>query len=137
MQRQHQQIGPARHGLALAHRAADLRRPRQEDQHVAGVPLVDQQLHGFFHLDFEWLGRVRQMLDRKLEEPSSGSHDGTAAGAATFQVTRNRIGIEGCRHDYNSQLGPCPLQALQQCQRKIAFQMALMELIEHHGADSL
>ena len=78
------------------------------------------------------LGEYGRCCDRKLEQLSLGAHDG-----ATAKILRNRIGIEGRRHHHNSQIGPRPLQALQQCQREIAFKVALMELVEHDGGHAL
>ncbi len=53
------------------------------------------------------------------------------------KILRHGIGIEGRRHDHDSQIGPRLLQAFQQCQREIAFEVALMELIQHHGSHAL
>ena len=72
------------------------------------------------------------MFDRKVEQPSFGVHDG-----ATVKIFRHGIGIESRRHDHDSQIGPCPLQALQQRQREIAFEVALVKFIEHHGRHPL
>ncbi len=72
------------------------------------------------------------MLDRKFEEGSLGSNDGTAA-----KIFRDGICIERCRHHHDSQIGPRLLQAFQQCQREIAFEVALMELIEHYSSHAL
>ena len=72
------------------------------------------------------------MFDRKVEQPSFGMHDGT-----TVKIFRHGIGIESRRHDHDSQIGPRPLQALQQCQREIAFEVALMKFIEHHSRHPL
>ena len=35
-----------------------------------------------------------------------------------------------------AQLWPRLLQAFQQCQRQVAVQVALVELIQHHGGDT-
>jgi hypothetical protein len=45
--------------------------------------------------------------------------------------------IEGRRHDNDAQIGPLPLQTLQQCKREIAFQVALMKFIEHDSVDAI
>ncbi len=69
VQRQHQQPGPARDRLALAHGSSYLRRPRQESQNVSGGLLRDQQLKRFRQLCFQWLWRIGQMADREVELP--------------------------------------------------------------------
>jgi hypothetical protein len=50
MQWQHDQPGSVRNRLALPHRPPDLRSPRQEDQGVAKVFIVEQQLYRSLHL---------------------------------------------------------------------------------------
>ncbi len=50
---------------------------------------------------------------------------------------RHGSGIERRRHDHDAQLRPRLLQAFQQCQRQVAVQVALVELIQHHGGDTL
>jgi hypothetical protein len=72
------------------------------------------------------------VLDRKFEQGSFGSHDRTNA-----KILRHGIGFEGRRHDHDSQIGSRPLQAFQQCQGKVAFDVALMKLIEHNGGHAL
>ena len=125
---------PARRAtaLALAHRATDLRGPRQENQNVSRSVRCRSATPLHLYLRFEWLWRVRQMPDRKLEPGSLRAHDGTIA-----KILRHGSGIEGRRHDHDSQIGPRPLQAFQQCQREIAFEVALMKLIQHHRSHAL
>ena len=132
MQRKHQQSRPAGNRVARSHRTTNLHRSRQKHQSVAGVSGLDQQLHRVPHLCFEWLRRVRQMLDRKVEQPSFGTHDRT-----TVKIFRHGIGIESRRHDHDSQIGSRALQSLQQCQREIAFEVALVKFIEHHRRHAL
>ena len=72
------------------------------------------------------------MADREVELPPLGPQDRT-----TVEVLRHGTGIERRRHDHDPQIGPRLLQAFQQCQREIALQVALMELIQHHGGHAL
>ena len=77
MQRQHQQPGPARDRLALAHGTSYLRRSRQKSQNVSGGFLRDQQFKCIRQLCFQRLWRVGQMADRKIELPPLRSQDRT------------------------------------------------------------
>src|SRR6266481_10187244 len=68
------------------------------------------------------------MPDGQIEQLSRGPQNWTFA-----KIMRHRIGIELGRHNNDSQIGPGLLQAFQQCQRQVAIQMALMELIQHNS----
>ena len=67
------------------------------------------------------------MFDRKIKQFALRPDYRT-----TTQIPRHRNSVESCRHYDDQQIAPRPLQSFQQCQRKIAFQMALVEFIEHH-----
>ena len=71
------------------------------------------------------------MLNGKLEQRSGRTQD-----RATGKIFRNRLGLKSRRHNHDSQLRPCPLQSLQQRQRKIALQMAFVKLVEHNSVDT-
>jgi hypothetical protein len=72
------------------------------------------------------------MFDREVEQLSFGTDDGT-----TVKILSHGLGIESRRHYHNSEIGPRPLQAFQQCQREIAFKVALMEFVEHDCSHAL
>ena len=62
----------------------------------------------------------------------------TGVHAVAAQVRRDRRRVERRRHDDDPQIGPPrALQAPQQRQREVAFQMPLVEFVEHHAAHAL
>ena len=72
------------------------------------------------------------MSDREIEEAAFGAKDGAAA-----QIARDGRGVERGRHHDEAQIRPRGgLQAAEQGERQVAFQMALVELVEHHGVDA-
>ena len=77
-------------------------------------------------------GEYGRCLIAEVEQFPFGTDDGT-----TVKILRHGFGIESRRHDDDSQIGPRPLQAFQQRQREIAFEVALMEFIEHHCSHAL
>ena len=64
--------------------------------------------------------------------------DRRTACASSRQVRRDRRGVECRRHHHQLEIGPPrALQPAQQRQRQIAFQMALVEFVEHHAGHAL
>lgn len=132
MQRQYEQIRVSRQRRTQAHRAMNLRDPRQKDQDVPAVAFVQQQFDSVFDLNLKRFRRVGKMLNGEFEESSLRAHH-----RAVIQKIRYRRGIEGGRHDHDAQLRPCALQALQQCQGQIAFHVALVKLVEDNNIHAL
>jgi len=132
MQWQQEQLRTPCQRFALAHRPPNLRRSRQKSEDVSLVLFRKQHLQRLSHLYLQRLRRVGQMPDRKLKERSRGSHY-----RAVAQVFGNRRGLQCGRHHDNPQLRPSPLQPLQKRQSKIALQVPLMKLVEHHGSHAL
>ncbi|MDX6462832.1 MAG: hypothetical protein QOE55_6529 [Acidobacteriaceae bacterium] len=118
--------------FALAHGSPDLGDARKENQDTAGVLPGIQQFHSLPHLNMKWLGRVRQMPDRQLKQLSLRSKDRTI-----FKVSSYRRGIERGRHHDDAYLRPGALETLQECQRKIAVQVAFVEFVEDNRVDAL
>ncbi len=72
------------------------------------------------------------MSDRQIEEASFGAKHGAAA-----EIARDGRGVERGRHHDEAQIGPrSGLQATEQGEGEVAFQMALVELVEYDGVDA-
>ena len=121
-------------GRAGGLRAADFERPGQEDQDMSarargrrgvrarrppGLPAARRNAA---------CTRFRAGADVLPTEARAG-------GAAAPRYSRDRRGVQGGGHDDDLEIGPPrALQAPQQGQREIAFEMALVEFVEHHAA---
>ena len=111
-------------------RAADFGRAGQEDQHVALLRTPGQPPQRGGHLLFERRRGVRRVLDFQRVLAALGAHHARVA-----QVCGHGRGIERGGHHHQAQIGPAgALQAAEQRQRQVAFQVALVELVEHHGS---
>jgi hypothetical protein len=132
MQGKDQQTRLASDRFALTHGSADLGDARKENQDTAGVLPGIQQFHSVPHLNMKRLGGVRQMLDRQLKHLSLRPKDGTI-----FKVSSYRRRIERGRHHDDAYLRPGALETLQECQRKIAVQVTLVEFVEDNRVDAL
>jgi hypothetical protein len=132
MQGQNKQTRLASDRFALAHRSPDLNDPRKENQDTAGVLHGVQQFHSLPRLNMKRLGGVRQMPDRQLKQLSLRPKDRTI-----FKVSSYRRRIERGRHHNDAYLRPAALETLQECERKIAVQVALLEFVEDNRIDAL
>jgi hypothetical protein len=132
MQGQNKQTRLASDRLALAHGSPDLGDPRKENQDTTGVLPRTQQFHSLPRLNMKRLGGVRQMPDRQFKQLSLRSKDRTI-----FEISSYRRRIERGRHHDDAHLRPGALETLQECQREIAVQVALVEFVEDNRVDAL
>ena len=78
------------------------------------------------------MGRAA-VFDLDREASSFHVHD-----RAIAQEPGHRLGVKRGRHDNDDQVGTnLPADLTQKCQRQVAMQAALVELVEHDGADFL
>ena len=110
----------------------DLRGAGQEHQHVAVEAFAEQALQRRRPLAPRAVGRGRRVGDVEVVEAALGSQDGAAA-----EERGDRRGFQGGRHDHQAQVGAGgPLQASQQRQGEVAFEVALVELVEDDHVDA-
>ena len=112
--------------------ALDLAGARQEHQHVAVLVVAQHAAHRARHLRGQRpiVGRG-QVLDRDVE------HAALAADDVAAEEVGDRIGVERRGHRHHGQIGPVGLaQAAQPGEREIGRDVALVELVEHDGADA-
>ena len=84
------------------------------------------------HLVFHRRGRMRRVLDFERVLTSCRPKHGQRLRGA--KVLRDRRRVQRGGHDDDLEIRPArPLQAPQQGQREIAFEMALVEFVEHHA----
>ena len=103
----------------LGLRAADLRRAREEAEHVAAGPrehgahgLGERRARRVAHLDRM---RARRGLDHR----------------AAAEEARNRSGVERRRHHEQAQLGARAPRLAREGERQVGVEAALVELVEH------
>src|ERR1700704_399455 len=132
MQGQNKQTRLTSDRFALARRSPDLGDTRKENQDTAGVLPRIQQFHSLPCLNMKRLGRGRQMADRQLKQLSLRSKDRTI-----FKISSYRRRIERGRHHDDAYLRPDALETLQECQCKIAVEVALVEFVEDNRVDAL
>ncbi len=130
MQRQQLQRLRVLDSLQRALRLRDLAAPCQEHQYVARR-LRQRLLHGTAYLQRDRrAGRRRQVRDaHRIRAPGAGQ-------ARRVQPPRQTRVVQRCRHHQQAQIGPQRVLHLQRQRRAdIAMQVALVELVEHDGAD--
>jgi hypothetical protein len=132
MQGQDKQSILAGDRFALAHRPPDLRYAGQESKDIAGMLLGVQQLHSLPDLNVERLGGVRKMPDRQRILPSFRSDHG-----AVLKVSSYRRRVERSRHHDDANLWPSVLEALQECEGKVAVEVTFVEFVEDNRVDTL
>ena len=113
-------------------RAVDFAASRHENEDVAGRTAIDDPLDLLRRLrrDGAVVGRGKIAHLHRITLPFRNKN------RAFIQIRGNRLGIERGRHYDHRQIRPLRLlQMLHQCERDIAEQIALVELIENHRAD--
>ena len=131
MQRQQGEAGAAGERFALAECAVDLGCSGEEGEDVAGVAFGVEQRDSLADLRLQRLWRVRQMTHGERVLATCGAQDRAAA-----EIVRDRSGIERGGHDDEPQFGARALQALEQSEREVAVEVALVELVQHDGVDA-
>ena len=133
VQGKHAPTLPARDGGASSLGAADLARPGQKHKHVPGVPASGEPLQRARDPFLDGRGRVRRVLDfKRVLAPFAANH------ARTAQIRGDRRGIERRRHHHDAEVGPRgALEADQKGEREVAFEVALVEFVQHDTAGAL
>ena len=120
-------------GFAGASTASNFSSSGEENQNVAAMVFLQQQLERSGHLVFERLRRIRLVSDGEVEQPAFGTQDGGAV-----QEVCDGSGLEGGGHHDQFQVGPGGgLQSLEEGQCEIGFEVTLVELVEDDGADAV
>jgi hypothetical protein len=133
VERQEQEARALGCGHARGLRASDFGCAGQEDEDVAARFPGEGTLNGGGYLLFKWRGGVRGVLDFKGILASLGAQD---AGAA--EVRGDGGGIERGRHDDEAEVGAVgALEAAEEGECEVSFEMALVELIEDDGGGAL
>ena len=114
--------------------AADFGGSREEDKHVTVALSGERALHGAGDLLLQGRGGVWGVFD--LERILAS---GRAQYARAVEVSGDRSRVERGRHDHQAEIRP-PLRALQAAEEsegEVAFEVALVEFVEDDGADAV
>ena len=134
VQRQHESPVSRGQGLDRLLDPANLGHPRQKHKNMAGRGPIRENLPDQ-RFDCLGTGRTDRRVIGQFDRESSplDSHYRTIV-----KELRDRLGIERRRHHHDDEVGAnVPPDFSQECQGQVGVQAALMELVEHHGADGL
>jgi hypothetical protein len=118
-------------GVAGGLRAADLVGSGEEDEDVTGR--IAKTVKGAGDLLLDGRGGVRRVLDLEREVAAFGAENASAAEKAG-----DGRGVEGRGHDDEAEIGARGLlEAAEEGEGEVAFEVALVELVEDDGAGAV
>ena len=115
---------------------ADLAGARQEHERISGRAILGPAPHGRRHaLAERAIVGLLFVLDRERECPAFGLHDRHVV-ARFAEILRDRLRRERRRHRHEPQVRPPRAQPRDEREREIAVEVALVQLVDDHAADS-